>query len=298
MSVASDIAVESYSQQVEVGDSIFIPGESVRREVTAVHSPTVMEVNTPAGITSPSGLTATPTVSGGKLTGVNVTAGGVGYPRKMKFRTYGIGNSASANSFIDPIKGGEIKNNAVVDYEGHNLTNTTLVPTYEAYVVRDVVLSSSDVHFGTKLTSGITTSATTIPVAGTGMAPESTISVTITSATGSNAILQPFVLGGEVVSVDIENGGSGYGDTDSVLVTTNGGGQGAVLEVTLNASGTITAVDVINGGIGYDSFRAFINNEAIEYTTHDSTNLKGVTRGVIGTTAATATTDTKVIFAG
>ena len=31
MSVASDIAVESYSQQVEVGDSIFIPGESVRR---------------------------------------------------------------------------------------------------------------------------------------------------------------------------------------------------------------------------------------------------------------------------
>ena len=298
MSIASDIAVESYSQQVEVGDSIFIPGESVRREVTAVHSPTVMEVNTPAGITSPSGLTATPTVSGGKLTGVNVTAGGVGYPRKMKFRTYGIGNSASVNSFIDPIKGGEIKNNAVVDYEGHNLANTTLVPTYEAYVVRDVVLSSSDVHFGTKLTSGITASTTTIPVAGTGMAPESTISVTITSATGSNAILQPFVLGGEVVSVDIENGGSGYGDTDSVLVTTNGGGQGAVLEVTLDASGTITAVDVINGGIGYDSFRAFINNEAIEYTTHDSTNLKGVTRGVIGTTAATATTDTKVIFAG
>ena len=298
MSVASDIAVESYSQQVEVGDSIFIPGESTRREVTAIHSPTVMEVNTPAGITSPSGLTATPTVSGGKLTGVNVTAGGVGYPRKMKFRTYGIGNSASANSFIDPIKGGEIKNNVVVDYEGHNLANTTLVPTYEAYVVRDVVLSSSDVHFGTKLTSNITSSATTIPVAGTGMAPESTISVTITSTTGSNAVLQPFVLGGEVVSVDIENGGSGYGDTDSVLVTTNGGGQGAVLEVTLDASGTITAVDVINGGIGYDSFRAFINNEAIEYTNHDSTNLKGVTRGVIGTTAASATIDTKVIFAG
>jgi len=298
MSKASDIAVESYSQQVEVGDSIFIPGESDRRQVTAVHSPTVMELNTPTGITSPSGLTATSTVSGGNLTSVNVTAGGTGYPRKMKFRTYGIGNSASANSFIDPIKGGEIKNTVVIDYKGHNLANTTLVPTYEAYVVRDTVLSSSDVHFGTKLTSDITTTSTTIPVAGTVMAPESTVSVTITSSSGNNAVLQPFVLGGKIVSVDIEVGGSGYEDTDSVLVTTNGGGQGAVLEVTLDVSGVITAVDVINGGVGYDSYKAFINNEAIEYTNHDSTNLKGVTRGIAGTTAATATTDTKVIFAG
>lgn len=298
MSKASDIAVESYSQQVEVGDSIFIPGESDRRQVTAVHSPTVMELNTPSGITSPSGLTATPTITNGKLASVNVTAGGVGYPRRMKFRTYGIGNSASANSFIDPIKGGEIKNTVVVDYEGHNLANTTLVPTYEAYVVRDTVLSSSDVHFGTKLTSGITSSVTTIPVSSTSMAPESTIQVGIISATGSGAVLQPFVLGGEVVGVDIENGGSGYSDTDSVLVTANGAGQGAVLEVTLNVSGQITAVDIINSGIGYDSHRAFINNEAIEYTNHDSTNLKGVIRGVAGTTAASATTDTKVIFAG
>lgn len=298
MSKASDIAVESYSQQVKVGDSIFIPGESARREVTSIQSPTVMEVNTPTGITSPSGLTSTPTVVAGELTGVTVTNGGIGYPRKMKFRTYGIGNSASANSFIDPIKGGEVKNTVVVDYEGHNLDQTTLVPTYEAYVVRDVVLSSSDVHFGTKLTSNITSNATTIPVAGTGMSPESDITVTVTSSTGNNAVLQPFVLGGEIVSVDIESGGSGYGDTDSVLVTTNGGGQGAVLEVTLSVSGAITAIDVINGGVGYDSYKAFINNEAIEYTNHDSTNLKGVTRGVAGTTAATATTDTKVIFAG
>jgi len=297
MSLASDIEVESYSQQVDVGEYIQIPGESERRQVTAVHSPTVMEVTTPAGLVSPSGLSATPTISNGNLTGVTVTSGGRGYPRRMKFRTYGIGNSASANSYIDPIKGGEIKTNVVVDYEGHNLANTTLVPTYETYVVRDVVLSSSNVCFGTKLSSNISDSDTTIPVYGTSMAFASNITITITSTGGAGAILQPFVVNGRLVNVDIENGGSGYNDLDIVLTVNDGGGSGAVLEPTLDANGTITNIEITNEGIGYDSFRAFINNEVIEYTTHNSTELKGVSRGIASTSPAAASSDDRVLFA-
>ena len=184
----------------------------------------------------------------------------------------------------------------VIDYVGHNLDNTTLVPTYESYVVRDQQLHSSDVTFGTKLSSGINTSVETIPVTGTGMASESNISITITSGSGSSAVLQPFVVDGKITKVEVETAGSGYDSTDITLTVTNGGGSGATLEPVLNSSGAFTSVTVVNEGIGYDSYRAFINKEVIEYTNHTTTALKGVTRGVAGSTAATGAQNDKVYF--
>ena len=184
----------------------------------------------------------------------------------------------------------------VIDYVGHNLSNTTLVPTYESYVVRDQQLNSSDVIFGTKLSSGINTTVETIPVTGTGMASESNIGITITSGSGSNAVLQPFVVDGKITKVVVETAGSGYNPDDIVLTVTNGGGSGAVLEPVLNGSGAFTGVTVTNEGIGYDSYRAFINKEVIEYTNHTTTNLKGVTRGIAGSTAATGAQNDKVYF--
>ena len=184
----------------------------------------------------------------------------------------------------------------VIDYVGHNLSNTTLVPTYESYVVRDQQLNSSDVRFGTKLSSGINTTVETIPVTGTGMASESNIGITITSGSGSNAVLQPFVVDGKITKVVVETAGSGYDSNDIVLTVTNGGGSGAVLEPVLNGSGAFTGVTVTNEGIGYDSYRAFINKEVIEYTNHTTTNLKGVTRGIAGSTAATGAQNDKVYF--
>tara|TARA_A100000164_G_scaffold354773_1_gene362679 strand:- start:16997 stop:31330 length:14334 start_codon:yes stop_codon:yes gene_type:complete len=184
----------------------------------------------------------------------------------------------------------------VIDYVGHNLSNTTLVPTYESYVVRDEQLNSSDVTFGTKLSSGINTSVETIPVTGTGMASESNIGITITSGSGSSAVLQPFVVDGKITKVVVETAGSGYDSNDIVLTVTNGGGSGAVLEPVLNGSGAFTSVTVTNEGIGYDSYKAFINKEVIEYTNHTTTNLKGVTRGIAGSTAATGAQNDKVYF--
>ena len=184
----------------------------------------------------------------------------------------------------------------IIDYVGHNLDNTTLVPTYESFVVRDQQLNSSDVRFGTKLSSGINTSVETIPVQGTGMASESNISIIITSGSGSNAILQPFVVDGKITKVVVETAGSGYDSNDIQLTVSNGGGSGAVLEPVLDGSGAFTSVTVVNEGIGYDSFRAFINKEVIEYTNHTTTNLKGVTRGIAGSTAATGALNDKVYF--
>ena len=80
------------------------------------------------------------------------------------------------------------------------------------------------------------------------------------------------------------------------MTVTNGGGSGATLEPVLNSSGAFTSVTVVNEGIGYDSYRAFINKEVIEYTNHTTTALKGVTRGVAGSTAATGAQNDKVYF--
>ena len=292
----SDVDVESYGHQVSVGDIIEVPGESEFRTVTAIHSPSVMSVTDPVGNTSPSGFAGTVNVSSGSVTGITVTSGGVGYPRNTKLRTYGLGTSASANVLIDPVRG-DVITTTTIDNEGWNISSPTLVPTYELAVVREQLLSSSDVCFGTKLSSNITNSVETIPVAGTSMAFESDITITVSSTTGAGAVLQPFVVDGEITKVVIENGGSGYNDLDFVLNVNNGGGSGAVLEGVLDVSGTITSISVINPGVGYDSYRAFIGNECIEYTTHNSTELKGVTRGRVGTTAQTASTDDKVYFA-
>jgi hypothetical protein len=108
------------------------------------------------------------------------------------------------------------------------------------------------------------------------------------------------VVDGKLTKVEIVNGGSGYQnalDPSLSLSVNNGGGTGAVLEPTLDGSGTITSITVVNEGVGYDSYRAFIGNECIEYTTKLSNELKGVTRGVVGTTAQTGATDDKVYFA-
>ena len=300
----SDVDVDSYSSQVSVGETIQIPGESTTRQVTAVHSPSTMEVSSPVGLTGPSGFVGTANVTDGSVTGLTITSGGLGYPRNTKFRTYGVGTSASANVLINPIQGSVITS-TTMDQEGWNIAEETnplpnglvLVPTYEAAVVRTTILDSNEVTFGSKLTGNITTTAETIGVAGTGMALESNITVTVSSSSGSNAVLQPFVVNGEITKVVIENGGSGYNDLDFVLNVNNGGGTGATLEGVLDSSGTITSISVINPGVGYDSYRAFIGNECIEYTNHTTTDLKGVTRGVVGTTAQTASTDDKVYFA-
>ena len=89
---------------------------------------------------------------------------------------------------------------------------------------------------------------------GTGGALESNITVTVSSSSGSNAVLQPFVVNGEIAKVVIENGGSGYNDLDFVLNVNNGGGTGATLEGVLDGS-TITSISVINPGVGYDSYK-------------------------------------------
>lgn len=56
---------------------------------------------------------------------------------------------------------------------------------------------------------------------------------------------------GRVNNVTINNGGTGYNNTNLVVFT--GDGDGARATITTNGSGGITAVTVVNGGLGYNA---------------------------------------------
>ena len=122
-----DFVVSSYNQQVKVNETIQLTGESLRRTVTAIHSPTAITVNSPTGITSPSGINARADVVDGKLSSITVANCGVGYPQNTKFRTYGLGDSASANTILVPTKGNSVK--TITGSGTDTVTNAAYVPS-------------------------------------------------------------------------------------------------------------------------------------------------------------------------
>ena len=56
---------------------------------------------------------------------------------------------------------------------------------------------------------------------------------------------------GRVNNVTINNGGTGYSNTNRVVIV--GDGSGAAATLTTNGSGGITAITVTSGGLGYDA---------------------------------------------
>jgi hypothetical protein len=93
---------------------------------------------------------------------------------------------------------------------------------------------------------------------------QSTVSATVTSATGSGAVLLPVVNGGAVVAVIVENGGQGYQSGDTVTINGQGTGSGATATAPatpivtdggtgLSAGGSLGPVNLTAGGSQYIS---------------------------------------------
>lgn len=74
---------------------------------------------------------------------------------------------------------------------------------------------------------------------------------------GKEATLKPTVTDGELTSIEVVDGGSGYDTAPTIRF--NGAGSGAQVEVTLN-NGAIATVAVTEGGSGYnDGLEAFVD---------------------------------------
>ena len=78
-------------------------------------------------------------------------------------------------------------------------------------------------------------------------------SIKIVSSTNVSAILAlaSTLRKGQVVAIEVENGGSNY--TSAPTVTIHGDGTGATATAEINATGSVTAISLVTGGSGYSS---------------------------------------------
>ena len=305
---ANDIEVFDRKNQVSVGDKIYISGEDSARTVTGVLSPTVLTTSSYSG-NIPSGFTATVTNSGGRVTGITMTDGGEYYDDSVIIRTKGTGSGAKITARVNTDLGENIVDSSSIEivYPGSDIyTTQTAVATVNAKVYKEQPLHKTEIRKLTTLSTALTSSSGLLYIGNVADIPSNEPVVSISSSSGAGFdVGRVKVSNGKIVSVSIDNGGSGYNDMDVTMSVSGGGGSGCVLEPVLNASGTLTSIIVRNGGVGYDSHRVILINptdqkeEIVEYTGVDTTNnlLYGVTRGVGGTTATTHnTTGTSVYF--
>ena len=279
MGTVDDVKVDQYQNQIEIGETIFVNGESSGRKVTEIISPTILKTESISGTFS-SGFTATSTVSNGKLSSITITNGGTGYGFPVILRTKGVGTSAKATASVDRNLGNKVTTPISIEYPGYNLYQPQeIVPTLHAYYYKKTPLNTSSIKIATKLSSNITSSVETIPIANSSRFDQSDIVATINSSSGSGATFRPFVSNGRIRKIQVLTQGIGYDDRDVTLTVSGGGGSGCVLTPVLDAMGRLTSITVKNAGEGYDTFKVMIYNEIIEYTNIDSNQLIGCTRG-------------------
>ena len=293
-----DIKTTSRSNEINIGDKLYIDGERSPRTVTSVKSPDVLITDSYTD-DSPSGFVGTSTPSSGRLSTVAVTSNGLNYTNPVILRTVGTGKTASFSASTNTVQGGIVTPTDVI-YPGENIQNQhDVYATVQASVYRELPLHSTEIRRATKLNADINDSVEEITLNNVTGLPTNTPTFTITGyqGSGTEATLRAFISNGEVRKVQILNGGSNYNDMDFTITLNGGGGTGCVLRGTLNGSGTITAVDVVNNGTGYDTNRVILHHtvggnvksEIIEYTeisaTSGTATLRGCTRGAGGTTA-------------
>lgn len=81
------------------------------------------------------------------------------------------------------------------------------------------------------------------------------------AATGATAT--PITNGGAILSVTIDNSGTGYQPVNSTLAVSSVAGTSAVLQPLVNSLGQIAAVNVINGGSGYTLLDSVVATRAL-----------------------------------
>jgi hypothetical protein len=279
-----DMKIDNVYYQVNIGDKIFVDGETTSRTVTQILSPTVLKTASYSG-TSPSGFDATSTLANGKLSGITITNGGTKYRHPVILRTIGSGYGAKATAPVNYTLGGKIESPVTIQYPGYNqYAAQRIVPTSYIFAETQTPLSTSNIRIGTKLASNITSTTEIIPLSNAQNFEESDISINITSSTGSSATFRPFISNGRIRKVEVITQGIGYDDRDVALTIVGGGGSGCVLKPVLDAMGRVISVQVKNSGEGYDTFRVIISTDVIEYTNIISNQLVGCTRLLSSTT--------------
>lgn len=218
------------------------------------------EVTFAASIAAPTGVAAVATVTTGSnptqyayvVTAVDATTGDESVASSVAYITNSVEISATAGSHV-------ITWNAVANAAYYNIYQAP--PSYNTAVPVGATFAFIGSAYGNQFvnTNIISDPAKTPPihsnpfargqvlsctrVAGGASYVQATTTATITSTTGSGAVLAPVVVSGVVVAIIVLNAGEGYQAGDTIVIADSGGGTGA--SYTLNVgpqSGTYPRV--------------------------------------------------------
>ena len=214
--------------------------------------------------------------SAGTVTGITITTPGSGYVSATATLSSGSGASATA-----VLNGGSITGvtnliggtnyvtaptvTFTVQGAGTGTTPPDVTVTIASGVITGITCTGGSSDWGstpplvtiTAVGSGATAGSITyntgnilsIPVSSGGTGYGGSPTITITGGGGTNAAATPTIVGGIIQSVTVTNAGSGYTSAPTAIVVPVGSGASAA--VTVNATGRIIAVTPTNLGSGY-----------------------------------------------
>jgi phage tail sheath protein FI len=204
-------------------------------------------------------------LSGGAITGVNLSSGGTGYTTVPTVAVVTANGDSGAGA------------TATAVLSGSGLTGITLSSGGSNYSSPTISFSGGNGSGaqGDAVLSGAVSSITLVN-AGSGYTSEPT--VTITGGGGSAATAVATTNGNIITSITIISGGAGYTSEPTVTIT-GGGGTGAVADSVVDYS-VISSITVTQAGTGYTT--------APTVTITDSTGAGAAATTTIGTSTISA----------
>lgn len=202
-------------------------------------------------ITPSNGATATPVISGGRITGINVTNGGSGFTSApaISFSNTGGGTGALAKGTL--VHQGIDTINVV-----NGGTNYVGIPTLTITGGNGSATIGQGLAQATAVMSG-PGPIISVDVEYSGSGYTNIPSITVTDSTGSGAVLSPQLTGGIVTGVTVSQGGANY--TAPTLSFSAPGGSGTTALAAANiGNGSIASVDITNNGGGYENAPAVV----------------------------------------
>ncbi|HEY0741222.1 MAG TPA: hypothetical protein VGD40_07160 [Chryseosolibacter sp.] len=187
--------------------------------------------------------TATATIANGRVTGLTLTSGGVGYdgsPITVTLNGGGFTTQATATAV----------------FSGRGIGVVTLTSGGTDYTYAPLVtFSAPDLPTGTRPTATATFDPDTREVTGINVSTNGSgylVAPTITLTAGSAATAEVFITGGSVISFDITNEGVDYAYPPTIVIGYSDNGQGSGATATpVMANGRLVGINVTNPGSGY-----------------------------------------------
>ncbi len=240
----SGATAEAHLAAGVIGFNITSPGVYTVAPTVAIAAPTA---GTPA--------TATSTLTGGAVSGVSITAAGVGYvaPPAVTFAAAPAGGTRATGYAV--IAGGALTS-IVITHPGSGYTTAPAVtvggPTAAAAATASLTPTPLVDNVGGSYPYTVGAINVTYGANGSmGRAETAGDRLTLAQSGGVQATATAALSGDAVGTVTITNGGSGYDFLPAVTVS-GGGGRGAVLTPVLT-NGVLTGLTVTAGGAGYTS---------------------------------------------